>query len=617
MPANQKIAPLFYLSAPPQNKEIWGVFASYLNRFLESNRLSLFCAGDIFEKWLRFFPQDSFWMREKIKEGRLEFLGGTSEDILPPFFQQKFFDIQLKNYQDLLQAKLAYQPSGFFNPSMVWEIGSLPQLSKANYSYTLVEDSAIALALGRLSRISGWYSIENNGCLLRVLPIDSALTVAFEKGKDFWNKELTLLPNQGKIWVVLLQIPVDSIESLEKFWNYVLEIFNESVQTWTIAHAIEQQHSEGYVNLLSAVGKKLGLPDSSLSCRELLLRRPEINFLHKSLLAILRRAEVNLDKSHYEEILYELFPIMASKFYADLGNEEGIRTPSLRFFAHSQIIKAAVKIDSILKQNSIRAEITDYLLAGEQQVLLENSSMSFLIEPNFGAVLRSLNHKKTFFNFLNSFRDDGYVSLGFAEHLLPPVFSEPKTLDSMLQDRSSALLAPYDFQLERKPSEVILKMTAEQVLPLEEKSFIFHLDKNIKMDSHQSEFEISYKLTNVILQPYSGYFGSELEIGVNTSTFSDVSIEIDGIRPSLSDNDSKIFPNITELQYKDSKSKAMIQFKFSEKMSCLLSPIYGSEKIASPSILQGFRLFFFKPLKLAGMESTEHSVQVFLTKSFV
>ena len=184
MPANQKIAPLFYLSAPPQNKEIWGVFASYLNRFLESNRLSLFCAGDIFEKWLRFFPQDSFWMREKIKEGRLEFLGGTSEDILPPFFQQKFFDIQLKNYQDLLQAKLAYQPSGFFNPSMVWEIGSLPQLSKANYSYTLVEDSAIALALGRLSRISGWYSIENNGCLLRVLPIDSALTVAFEKGKE-------------------------------------------------------------------------------------------------------------------------------------------------------------------------------------------------------------------------------------------------------------------------------------------------------------------------------------------------------------------------------------------------------------------------------------------------
>ena len=116
MSANQKIAPLFYLSAPPQNKEIWGVFASYLNRFLESNRLSLFCAGDIFEKWLRFFPQDSFWMREKIKEGRLEFLGGTSEDILPPFFQQKFFDIQSLNYQHLFRTTISCRPYVFWIP---------------------------------------------------------------------------------------------------------------------------------------------------------------------------------------------------------------------------------------------------------------------------------------------------------------------------------------------------------------------------------------------------------------------------------------------------------------------------------------------------------------------
>ena len=613
MVGNFKIAPLFSLNEIPKHKEIWELLSKNLEKFLTENRLSIFCSGPVLDNWFKLFPKDSLWMKEKIREGRIEFLAGSYDDILPPFFHQHLLDLQLKKHQDLLKTKLAIQPSGFFNSSMVWEIGFLPQLAKAHFSYALVEDIALSHALETEARVSGWYSIENNGCLLRILPVDTVLSLTFEKYElDFWKEEISYLPNNDKTWVVLMPIPVDSLESLSKFWQHCFSIFDSSIQTWTISHIIEQQQREGYVNLLSAVGQNLGLPLFSSSCRGLLLRRPEINFLHKALLAVLRRAEMNLDKEHYEEIVDELFPIMASKFYADLGNKEGIRNSVLRFYAHSKILKASTKIDSLLKQNSLRAEVTDYLLAGEQQVWLENRSMSMLIEPASGAVLRSLNSKKASFNFFNSFRDDGKISLGFAEHIFRPTFSTPETLDTILQERSQALLAPYDYRLEREPSEMLLKMTSEQVLSMEDKSFIFHLDKNLKMHSAESHFEISYKLTNMMLQPYSGYFGTELEIGVNLNHFSEAFLKIDNQKVNLSDDKPIIFADISELEYKETSANAKIKLEFSELLSCLVAPIYSKE-----NILQGMRLFFFKQIDFPLTETMELSIKVVLSRSIV
>lgn len=615
MAANVKIAPFLVLNDCPSQKEIWEVLSNYLEKFLANNRLSIFCSGPVLEKWFRQYPKDSLWIREKIKEGRLEFLGGAYEDILPPFFHQHILDLQIKKHQDILKTKLAFQPSGYFNTSMTWEIGFLPQLSQAHFSYAMVEDIALANALESLTRISGWFSIENNGCLLRILPVDTVLSAAFEKQDlSVWNEEISYLPQNDKTWVVHMPIPVDSLESLSKFWEHCFNAFDSSIQTWTISHIIEQQHREGYVNLLSAVGQNLGLPLFATSCRGLLLRRPEINFLHKALLATLRRAEELLDKSQYEEIVEDLFPVMASKFYADLGNDEGIRSAALRFYAHAEILKVSNKIDSFLKQNSLRAEVTDYLLAGEQQVWIENQSMSMLVEPASGAVLRSLNHKKTTHNFLNSFRDDGFVSLGFAEHILFPKFSSAESLDSMLQSRSCALLSSYDYRLERKPSEMFLKMTSEQVLSVDEKSFIFHLDKNFNLHSSKSNFDVSYKLTNMMMQPYSGYFGTEVEIGVLQTEYSSIFLKADHDRVKLSERKALILPNISELLYKETSCSSSLKFQFSDSVSCLIAPVYTQEKAKDSSVLQGFRLFFFKQINLLPMESLEFSIGVNLSR---
>ena len=86
MVGNFKIAPLFSLNEIPKHKEIWELLSKNLEKFLTENRLYIFCSGPVLDNWFKLFPKDSLWMKEKIREGRIEFLAGSYDDILPPFF---------------------------------------------------------------------------------------------------------------------------------------------------------------------------------------------------------------------------------------------------------------------------------------------------------------------------------------------------------------------------------------------------------------------------------------------------------------------------------------------------------------------------------------------------
>ena len=116
----------------------------------------------------------------------------------------------------------------------------------------------------------------------------------------------------------------------------------------------------------------------------------------------------------------------------------------------------------------------------------------------------------------------------------------------------------------------------------------------------------------MMLQPYSGYFGTELEIGVNLNHFSEAFLKIDNQKVNLSDDKPIIFVDISELEYKETSANAKIKLEFSELLSSLVAPIYSKE-----NILQGMRLFFFKQIDFPLTETMELSIKVVLSRSIV
>lgn len=611
MSSELKLAPVLSISATDAPPGCFAALASGLQALSESERVSVFAPGAFLEKWFRSRPQDPIWIRDRIKAGSVEFLGGTYDDVMFPFFPHRLVAIQLKKHRDLLERHFAAGPSGFFNNSMTWEIGMTAPLSRAGFEYTLVEDTAVAGALGRITRVSGWFSTENNGRLMRLLAIDTRLSRAAEDF-DAWNFELENLPQNGKTWVVRLPVKVESEEGVKAFFERFYELLSCGAQTWTTSHTVETQHSEGSVTLLSAVGGHIGLPASAVSCRELLLKRPEVHFLHKSLLFVFNHVEKLLNEREFREVAEIFMPIMAPKYYVDLGSGQGIRSPELRFKAHSEILRAAEKVASYFDSGALRAEVTDYLLAGEQQIFVENSKMSFLLEPGRGAVLRSLNFKPALVNFLTAFRDDGDVSVAFADHILPPAVTSAVSLDGILQDRSRALLAPYDFQLERSPGLLHVQLTGEQVVQVEEKPFIFHVEKAFSVGASADELTVSYKVMNMMFQEYSGYFGTELELGSRALDAKGVSLKIDGLAAKIPHGEPAIFADIKEFDLHDAAFKVGAKFTFESEVSCMVAPIFGSDTLASPSVLQGTRLLFFRHLELPAAGSVEFSIKVAL-----
>ena len=596
--------------------EFWKTFSECLQEFSEEKRLTLFMPGYILETWFRYRPGDINWLKEKIRENRLEFLGGTYDDVLIPFFPQKILDLELQKNQELFENRFALSPAGYFNSSLAWEIGMVSFLAKANFAYTLVYDTDIAKSIGRTTKISGWYSTENNGYFLRLLPIDKELSeTLLKKDKEKYSELLESRKN-NKIWIVKQNLSIDNVENIKNCFTTLKEFHHaDSLKTWTLSHIIEQQNSEGKVNLLSALGNSLGLPEASGSCREILLKKKEIYFLHKALLFILRRAERTLTEEEYKSIASGCLEILHPKFYTDKGNFEGIRTPELRFLAHKKILKASNAIENFTEKVPLLAEVTDFLLEGEQQIWIENEWISFLIDKRNGGVLRSLNSKEACVNLLTAFRDDGDISIAFAEHILNPNFSNALALHNIIESRSKALLNPYDYKLERSEKELAIKMNSEQILSVDEKTFIFHLEKNWKISNSDASVKLEYNLTNMMFQDFSGYFGSELEIGSPVIDSKNAIVKLDGKKPDLNTEEPILFPDVQEFLFENQRERISFSLHFSEQISILISPIIGSDKLASPNVHQGYRLFFFKAIHVNSMKSVPFSLKIKLNKT--
>lgn len=578
-------------------------------------RFSMFMDGPTLETASRVAKPLMFGkFRRAIEDGIFELLGGGYYDPMLPLFPTALQSMQLDRHAKLLWKHFEIEPAGYFNSSMVWEMEMTELLEKHRYEYAFVQETALQDALGRTTPVSGWYSVEDKGCFMRVVPISQKLSQAIAQDDFQWRQIAELYCRGGRSAVVALDIPPQPGDIVPFFERLIDFVEANDFTTKTVASIINDQNCEGRLSFLLSAGKKIGLPAAAKTCRELLVKRPEVNLLHKMLLSLYRRAAASLKDRELEDCLQMLLPAMSPIYYRDMQDSEGMRTPMVRWWGSRFLLQAANRLTDLLSFDGIRLDVADFMLDGRKYIWAENHSYSFLLDFISGGILRILNAKDAENNILGSWRDDGDPTVGFLDFFLPNVELKAEKLDQQLSDREGVLVSPYDYQIKRHETGSDIALFSEQHLSLAGKVGGFHVEKTFSLSSTGSDFTLHYKLANNALAEIKGFFGTLLETGLLACGYTGKDIVIDGNPLKFSFRDPLIFPEAGIVEIVDRITGCRIQVIFASKASVLIAPIFGASSLAAPEALQGIRIFPFWKLSLESLAEKELQMTVHISK---
>lgn len=552
-------------------------------------------------------------IKNGIREGILEFLGGGFYDPMLPLFPESVQSQQINNHRNLLNKCFDVEPQGYFNSSLVWEMGMTAVLERSGFDYALVSEAAIQDALGRSTPVSGWFTIEDKGAFMRLVPVADALSAAIENDSLDWRNIAAPYCRGGKSAVVVLNVPPQAAEIVAFFERLVDFVETNEIQTWPVGYAVNQLNSEGSLSYLISAGRKLGLPPTARSCRDMLIRRPEINLLQKSFLSLFRRAEDALEPKKFEAFCEKLLPSMSPMFFRDLCNEEGMQSLNVRQWGYRYLISAARELDDITDFSGLRMEVCDYLRLGRKLVSVENREFSGLLDYYAGGVLRSYCSKSSSVSLLNSWRDDGEPSVAFLDCLLPNMDLSPTKIELVLGGRECMLADPYDYQIYRADSGSEVRLLEEQGFTLGDKRGVFHVEKNFGFQTDSSEVKVTYNIGNSTYLESRCFFGTLFELGILGN--SDGSgIFVDGKPVKWDKKTPFVYPEATTLDIRDYALNCVFHLKFKDPAYLFVGAVFGATASAAPEVFQGICVYPFWRTDLNVMTERSFAITMSVTK---
>jgi len=552
-------------------------------------------------------------IRDGVNNGILEFLGGGYHDPMLPLFPEEMQIRQLDAHRRLLNKLFDVEPQGYFNSSLVWEMGMTPVLERSGFDYALVSEAAIQDALGRSTPISGWFTIEDKGSLMRIVPVADALSKAIENDDLNWKEIAEPYCRDGKSAVVVLELPPQPAEIVGFFERLVDFVEMNEVQTRPVSYAVNQLPTDGSLSYLISAGRNIGLPATARTCRELLIRRPEINLLQKSFLNCYHQAKALLDDKQFASFCDVLFPMMSPIFFRDLSNPQGMKNMRVREWAARYMLDALKKLDQTTDFSGLKIDVCDFLLQGRKQIWVENTEIACLLDFYAGGVLRSLLHKNSSSNLLNAWRDDGEASLAFADCLLPNTDLTPVQIDQAISGRENTLMEPYEYQIKRMDGAAEIQLLEEQGFNIGDKHAVFHVSKNFEFKNDSTEFSVNYLVSNSIYLESKCFFGTIFELGLLNNSKGE-GLVIDGTKIKWDRSEPMIYPEAKSMEIHDGFLGCTLHLKFDVPASVFVGPIFGAATSATPNVFQGVRVYPFWRTALNVTDEKEFKITVSISK---
>ena len=344
------------------------------------------------------------------------------------------------------------------------------------------------------------------------------------------------------------------------------------IRTWPVGHIVSQQGSEGSVSSLMSVGTNLGLPTTAKSCRELLIRRPEINMLHKTILALYRSGVAQLDGKDRQDFFRRLLPAMLPQYFRDL-QDGGMRSPAVRWRAYRHLISVVNWLGRATGFNGLRVEVSDFLLVGRKLVSVENPHFSLLLDYAQGGTLRSLNYKRSTLSLLSAWRDDGEPTLGFLDCLIPNTALMPAKLDLILSNRENLLAEPYDYQIKRHEESTDIQLSSEQAFSVGSLRGLLQVDKRYSLKPTDSTFQLWYRVSNTTYVDFKGYFGTLMELGMRPFSSRSQAVYINGQNLRWKLDIPLIYPDARTVEIYDRVLSCLFRLDFDVPTNLFLGPI--------------------------------------------
>ena len=94
-------------------------------------------------------------------------------------------------------------------------------LERSSFDYALVTEAAVQDALGRSTPVSGWFTLEDRGALIRIVPVSEVLSKAIAEDNLSWRSIAEAYCRDGKSSIALLDIPSEPSEIVDFFGRFV------------------------------------------------------------------------------------------------------------------------------------------------------------------------------------------------------------------------------------------------------------------------------------------------------------------------------------------------------------------------------------------------------------
>jgi len=569
--------------------KVWTAKITGLLTGRPSLKLSVFFTG----KMLEALNSEVKQLTEFIDNGQLEFLGGAYNDAMLPLFPKELQYLQLEKHKKNLLPLM--EPYGFFCRAHAWEIDLIETLEKCGFEYVLMPDVSIRDALGRKATVTGWFAAEYAGSFMRILTYSQSLSHAFQNTRSEIIDSLKNFNDLGGINCILLNINLDDAV-LNSEWLQAIDTANAEgldIEHYLLNRAVQEQKAAGKVNLTSYSA-------FAPSCRDILLRMPEINLLHKRFLSVYFSAR-SLSDANVQKLVFEkLLKVMPQTYFNN--STEGMQRDFVRFQAHRAVMQAEQVLRDNEAQKGIKFSTQDFLLEGNRQLLFSNSYLECLVEPAMGGWMRSLAYRPSFSELACSMRDDGEISSLFLDHICPFEFENLDQRNLWINDRQGAFLHPYESSVKTLDKKVQVLLSGAQNVFYSGKEYQFKVEKVFSLKEDEPEILTSISVTNNSFNSFHGEFATELCLGFRSDDVRGQSLRIQDKKIKI-DLSNTFYKDVRKIKFRDRYLGIGTSIDLNKDADVLCAPILGMGSIAAPTIVQGLRFVIFRKVELKGQET--------------
>ncbi len=409
----------------------------------------LHTSGPLLEWLVAHRPEYVARLRALAESGRVEILGGPSQEPILTMIPRRDVVGQIRSYSAYLQQHLGQPVRGMWMPERVWEQHLVSALVEAGIEYTALDDFHFRSAGLNEQELLGYYLTEDDGRLLKVFPnsermrylvpwrdpheaIDylrgvaqqrpGAVVVCADDGEKFgawpntfdhvytrgWLRRFCQLLDENLDWLQVTTFARAVDETLPVGKVYLPDSSYREMTEWVLPPGRSQQYQDA---LRQAEGQPAtealkGFVRAGGFWRNFKARYAESDEMYSRMLTVSSRLE-RLQKAgtavpeRLDEARQALYRGQCNCPYWH-GAFGGLYLPHLRNAIYANLIAADRALDEAEGRSGAWVDLTvgDFNLDARQEVRLETEALTAFVRPATGGHLYELDVKRVGANLL-------------------------------------------------------------------------------------------------------------------------------------------------------------------------------------------------------------------------